>query len=283
MSVFLFPGQGSQSKGMGSALFKKYPDYVEIANELLGYSIEELCLHNPANKLNNTAFTQPALYIVNALSYMDVKDRKSPPDFFAGHSLGELNALMAAGVFDFETGLRIVQKRAELMSTATGGGMAAILDVDISRIKEIINEKKLDIEIANYNAATQIVLSGKKEEIIKGQSVFGNLDIKYIPLNVSGAFHSSLMKKAQQEFESFIAPFVFKTSKVMVMSNFTGRPYEKGEEKKFLVEQITNPVRWMDCIQYMVDEGQYIFYEIGPGEVLTKLVNKILNSEVTAK
>lgn len=283
MSVFLFPGQGSQFKGMGSGLFNKYPDYMEIANEILGYSIEDVCMNNPSNKLNNTLFTQPALFVVNALYFLDTKDRKSPPAFYAGHSLGELNALMAAEVFDFKTGLRIVQKRASLMSQATGGGMAAILDTHPDKIRDIIKESKLDIEVANYNAPGQTVVSGRKEEINKGQSIFDNYKIKYIPLNVSGAFHSSLMKNAKNEFSTFVSEFDFKHCKTPVISNFTGKLYENGKEKNSLIEQITNPVRWTDIIQYLIEQGQYIFYEIGPGEVLTKLNNKILNAEMLLK
>ena len=130
-TVFMFPGQGSQSLGMGGELFDRYPDLVAEADAILGYSVKELCLENPDRQLNSTDYTQPALYIVNAMSFRaKTEDEDVTPDFVIGHSLGEYSALYAAGAFDFATGLRLVQKRGALMSEATGGGMAAILGMD---------------------------------------------------------------------------------------------------------------------------------------------------------
>src|SRR6516162_2607290 len=135
MTAFLFPGQGSQRKGMGSTLFEEFQEVTARADEILGYSIKELCLHDPHQQLGQTQFTQPALYVVNALSYLKkMKDGSKVPTYLAGHSLGEYNALFAAGVFDFETGLRLVKKRGELMSQATGGGMAAVIGFTMAQV-----------------------------------------------------------------------------------------------------------------------------------------------------
>ncbi|EDP94620.1 ACP S-malonyltransferase [Kordia algicida OT-1] len=271
--TFLFPGQGSQKRGMGEGLFDEFPELTKKADKILGYSIKELCLEDPNKQLNQTQFTQPALYVVNALSYQKkLKDGEKEPDFVAGHSLGEYNALQAAGVFSFESGLKFVKKRGELMSEAKNGGMAAILNSSEEQIKEILKDAKLEtIDIANLNAGSQIVISGLKEDINNAQAFFEKAGVMFIPLNTSGAFHSRYMKEAADEFEKFLKRKRFYKPKIEVIANTTGKPYDDKKVAEHLVDQLYNSVRWSDSMTYLLEKGDMEFEELGVGDVLTKL------------
>lgn len=277
MKAFLFPGQGSQSKGMGKALFAEFKELTEKANKILGYSIKELCLEDPRKELNQTQFTQPALYVVNAFSYLSkMKSSRQKPDFVAGHSLGEFNALFAAECYDFEAGLKLVKKRGDLMSQATEGAMAAILNATQKEIETILGENDLsDIELANFNTLSQIVVSGPKDQIKKAESFFQKGKMQYIPLNTSGAFHSKFMVQAGKKFEAYLKKFEFSDPEIPVISNFTAKPYKKGEMVRNLSMQLVSPVRWTDSIQYLIKKGDMYFEEIGNGNILTKLLRKI--------
>lgn len=278
MRTFVFPGQGSQKRGMGEGLFDEYRDLTETADHILGYSIEELCLADPCERLNRTQYTQPALYVVNALSYLKhIGQTGQKPDYLAGHSLGEYCALFAAGVFDFETGLRLVEERGRLMSRATGGAMAAIVGMDESQVRRVIESNDLkNISIANYNSPSQLVIAGPEEDIQWAKALFEDSGARlYIILNVSGAFHTRHMMPATADFESFIGGFDFSDAAIPVLSNVTARPHEPGEFKKNLVSQITSPVQWTDSIRYLMGVGEMSFEEIGPGNVLKNLVKKI--------
>lgn len=274
--TFVFPGQGSQKKGMGENLFDEFPALTKKADKILGYSIKELCLEDPNRQLNKTQYTQPALYVVNALSYeKKIKDGEKKPDFLAGHSLGEYNALQAAGVFSFESGLRLVKKRGELMSKARNGGMAAILNSSEAQIREILEEAKLAIDIANLNAPSQIVISGLSEDIAKAQSYFEKAKTMFIPLNTSGAFHSRYMKEAAAEFEKLVKKTRFVRPKIKVIANVTGKAYEFKNTAQHLTDQLSNSVRWSESITYLLDQGEMEFEELGVGNVLTKLIGYI--------
>jgi trans-AT polyketide synthase, acyltransferase and oxidoreductase domains len=278
MEVFLFPGQGSQHQGMGETLFDAFAELTDRANEILGYSIRELCLDDSRQLLNNTQFTQPALYVVNAFTYLKtLQETGNVPDYVAGHSLGEYNALLAAGAFDFATGLKLVKKRAELMSQAMGGGMAAIVGLSAERVGEILVQNGLtDIDIANYNTPAQIVIAGKKNDIEKAQTFFEAAGVRlYSHLKVSGAFHSRYMLKARQEFELFLQDFHFSPLSLPVISNVSALPYQRGEIKKNLAQQIASPVRWLDSMLYVLELENVQIKEIGPGNVLTKLLQQI--------
>lgn len=282
MKAFVFPGQGSQARGMGAALFDEFKELTQRADEVLGYSIRELCLEDPRRELNKTQFTQPALYVVNALSYYKkVNESARPPDYLAGHSLGEFNALLAAECFDFETGLQLVQKRGELMSQASEGAMAAILNASKEEIEAILKDNGLrNIDLANYNTPSQIVISGLTEEIGQAQQLFQSGKMLYYPLNTSGAFHSRFMGPAKDRFHAFLTRFNFSEPKIPVIANVTARPYQEGEIIENLSKQIVSMVRWCESVQYLMaagagSGGSTLIEEVGHGDVLTKIVHTI--------
>lgn len=279
MKTFVFPGQGSQQKGMGGKeLFDQFGELTKVADSVLGYSIKKLCLEDPENQLGKTQYTQPALFTVNALLYLQKLYKSGKrPDFVAGHSLGEYNALFAAGAFDFETGLKLVQKRGLLMSQARGGGMAAVIGLAADRIEELIKENRLTgIAIANYNSPSQTVISGPGADITRLNSIFEPAGGRYIPLNVSGAFHSHYMNDARKEFEEFLRSFTFSTAlAIPVISNINARPYSPEDVKSNLINQMTQPVRWIESVRYLMGQGDMEFEEVGPGNVLTRLIQVI--------
>ncbi|SDD52066.1 malonyl CoA-acyl carrier protein transacylase [Paenibacillus sp. CF095] len=277
MKTYIFPGQGSQAKGMGEGLFEAFPDLVAKADAILGYSIKRLCLDNPEGKLRYTQYTQPALYVVNALTYFKkLRDGAPKPDFLAGHSLGEYNAILAAGGFDFETGLMLVKKRGELMSQASGGAMAAVVGLTEGEIKGVlVNNRLTEIDIANLNTTTQIVISGNKDDIDRAKLYFEREGADYIPLNVSAAFHSRHMQEAKEEFEQYLREFSYSELTIPVISNVTARPYNPAEIVPNLAEQLRSSVRWTDSIRYLIRQGGMEFEETGPGSVLTKIIAKI--------
>lgn len=274
MKVNMFPGQGSQYKGMGKDLFGIFSREVRQASEILGYDMEELCLKDPRRELGKTQFTQPALYVVNALAYLNRPD-KAKPSYLIGHSLGEYNALLAAGAFDFETGLRLVQKRGALMAAASGGGMAAVLGLKEGELKQRLESGGyLGIDIANYNTPTQFVLAGQLNEINKVVKDFDAQKIKVIPLFVSAPFHSRYMKAAASEFGGYLKGFKFSPLQIPVISNVTCRPYEDNQVAALLSRQIESSVQWTNTIRFLNSKGVTDYEEIN-GVILTKMVNEI--------
>jgi len=277
MKAYLFPGQGSQRIGMGDKLFDAFPELTKAADSILGYSIRELCLKDPGRTLGKTQFTQPALYVVNSLTWRQrLKDTTERPDFAAGHSLGEYNALECAGAFDFEDGLKLVKKRGELMSTAPKGAMAAILGLPSDRIAGILADAGLSaIDVANYNAATQTIISGLEQDVRNAQKCFEEHKAMYIPLNAGGAFHSRYMRPVVEQFGAFLEGFAFSPPQLPVIANVSARPYEPVSITHNLLEQLANPVRWLDSMNYLLQQGVTDFAELGPGDVLTKLIKGI--------
>jgi malonyl CoA-acyl carrier protein transacylase len=284
MIAFVFPGQGSQKRGMGQGLFDQVREYLAVENEvdaLLGYSMRTLCLEDPDNRLKETQFTQPSLYVVNALHYYKAVADGARPSWLAGHSLGEYDALLAAGVFDFMTGLRLVQKRGELMSQARNGGMGAVIGLDAAAISRVLTDNGLtSIDVANFNAPSQTVVSGPIEDIKRAGPFFEKAGAQmYIPLQVSAAFHSRYMADAAKAFADFLAPMSFSAPRIPVVANATAQlyPADNASEsvKSLLVKQITHSVQWTQSIRFLISQGVTQFSETGPGNVLTRMVQQI--------
>lgn len=282
-NVCVFPGQGSQRNGMGAELFALFPEKVKMANTILGYNVEELCVSNPADLLKQTKYTQPALYVVNALSYLKYIEDYGLPDVVLGHSLGEFNALLASGAFDFETGLKLVQKRGDSMSQIAGGSMAAVMGLGIDEVQILIERHFPDLDIANINTNTQIVISGPEQSVKQAATVFEDAYATYIPLSVSGAFHSRYMRPAQLTFKEYIKKISFEKPQLLTIANVTARPYVYDELPDLIITQLTSPVQWLKCIEYVLQLGECDFYEIGPGKILTNMINKIKNDRLCLK
>jgi malonyl CoA-acyl carrier protein transacylase len=281
MSVFMFPGQGSQKRGMGGELFVRFPDEAAMASRIVGYSMEALCLTDAGGKLDNTCYTQPALFTVNALHYLAMQQEGvSMPRYFIGHSLGEYNALHAAGAIDFSTGVELTMLRGRLMNEAHEGGMAAVLGVGEEDIRVGLREAQFDrVYVANLNSPTQTVISGETGHL--GAALHWleeHLGAVCVELNVSGAFHSPLMEDARVEFCKRLAAVAFCEPVTPVVANVSARPYPAGGIPVGLAQQLTSPVRWTDTIRYLLAQGETDFVEVGPGRVLTQLVERIRRS-----
>ncbi len=280
MKAIMFPGQGAQAKGMGAGLFERYPAITREASEILGYAVDELCLRDPQNQLSSTMYTQPALYVVNALCYFAARDDGlERPEYLLGHSLGEYNALLVAGAFDFAAGLRLVKKRGEIMSQAKDGGLLAVLKTDASQLRQAVAEHGLEsLDFANYNTPTQTILAGPKADLARLAQILAERSIQSVPLRVGGAFHSRYMAPAAREFAAHLASFAFAPLQIPVIANATGRPYPAGGTPALLAEQLCAPVRWVDSVRYLMSRGQVEYVEMGAKKVLTRMVNEIQQS-----
>lgn len=284
MLAFVFPGQGSQKRGMGQGLFDDVPEYAAVEKDvdaIVGYSMRQLCLEDPDNRLKETQFTQPSLYVVNALHFYKAVAQGSRPAYLAGHSLGEYNALLAAGVFDFLTGLKLVRKRGELMSQAKNGGMGAVIGLDAGTIAKVIADNGLtSLDVANFNTPSQTVVSGPVDDVKRAAPAFEKAGAQlFVPLQVSAAFHSRYMADAARAFGDFLAPMSFAAPRIPVIANATAQPYptENASEsvKSLLAKQITSSVRWTQSVKFLREQGVTQFTEMGPGNVLTRMVQQI--------
>ena len=284
MIAFVFPGQSSQKRGMGQGLFDEVREYTAVEKEvdaIVGYSLRKLCLEDADNRLKETQFTQPCLYVVNALHYYKAVSQGTRPAYLAGHSLGEYNALLAAGVFDFLTGLRLVKKRGELMSQARNGAMGAVIGLGAGMIVKMIRENGLtSLDVANFNSPLQTVVSGPAEDIKRAGPFFEKGGARmYMPLQVSSAFHSRYMAGAAKAFADFLAPMSFAAPTTPVIANLTAQPYPSGDAsasvKLLLVNQIAHSVQWVQTIRFLISQGVTQFSEMGPGNVLTRAVQQI--------
>jgi malonyl CoA-acyl carrier protein transacylase len=277
MLAILFPGQGAQFQGMGENLFGRYPGLTQFACDLLGYDLVALCRDNPDDALRRTDFTQPALYTVNALHMFEREHREGRrADFYLGHSLGEYNALLAAGVFDFETGLRLVKKRGELMAQAAGGGMTAVMHTPARELLRIFAEDGVEgIDVAAFNTDSQIVVAGPEDALEAAHASLGRRGVHFAALRVGAPFHSRYMAPARTEFEEFLREFTFAEPGTPVIANVSGRPYEPGRIGETLGRQLVEPVRWTDSIRHLLALDTRMECEETDGKTLTRLVEKI--------
>ena len=274
MNGLLFPGQGSQTVGMGKELYESLPvakELLDKADDVLGYSLKNLMFNGPAEQLTDTKYAQPAIYTCSAMYLEKVKAEGLDYDYVAGHSLGEYDALLAAGVFDFETGLKLVSKRGEAMAAQNGKGtMAAVMGLSEEDLAPFMVP---NVVMANLNSKTQIVISGTEAAVnAVGEKLTEREDIKFKKLRVSAAFHSPQMAEAAEVMKSVIEKAEMKTPKCYVISNVTGKPtMNLAEIKANLIAQITGQVRWCDTILAMKEAGVGLLYEVGYGDVLKKM------------
>jgi [acyl-carrier-protein] S-malonyltransferase len=271
--AWVFPGQGSQAKGMGMDLLDLPEGKARFtqAEEILGWSVAERC-QGEEDQLSRTLYTQPCLYVVESILVDLLRQSGQQPDLVAGHSLGEYVALYAAGVFEFEAGLQLVQRRAELMDSASDGMMAAIIGFDRDQLEQQIQQTP-NVVLANDNNSGQVVISGTPDAV---DAVIGNIKAKRIvKLNVSGAFHSPLMADAANEFKQVLESVDFADAKVPVLSNVEPTPASDAATlKDRLVRQMTGSVRWREISLNLPEQGIEKVIEIGPGKVLTGLIKR---------
>jgi len=285
--AFIFPGQGSQSVGMGRDIYEAYPVARAIYDEadaVLGFSLSALCFEGPEEALNDTVNTQPAIF-VTSVAFWRVMEPQLPQaaSFFAGHSLGEYSALVAAGALDFAAGLRLVRERGRLMKAAgeqSRGGMAAVLGLDAATLDGICQQAREAtggvVQAANYNSPGQIVISGDEETLAEAMAQAKAAGARrVVRLAVSIAAHSPLMSPAVASFRKAVEATPFRAPAVPVVGNVTARPLTSVDEiVDELVQQLTAPVRWTESVQWMIGQGVDTFVEVGPGKVLTGLVRR---------
>jgi len=291
-TAFLFPGQGSQSVGMGFDFYQEFifvKELFEMASEICKKNISELCFKGPMEELTKTINLQPSVTAVNLACLMAVEKEGIIPAFLAGHSLGEYSALCAADVLSREDTFRLVYKRGELMhreSVKHKGAMHAIIGLPVEDIELIIAEVKNEgiVSVANHNTKTQIVITGEPEAVNRVSALASGKGAKSIPLNVSGAWHSKLIKGAENDFDKYLESIPFRKPSIPVIHNVTADlSLDPSETKVLMGKQLCSPVKWFDSIKKLMDEEVEIFAEIGPGRVLAGLLGKILPKEYPNK
>ncbi|GIP36764.1 malonyl CoA-acyl carrier protein transacylase [Paenibacillus sp. J31TS4] len=284
--AFVFPGQGAQAVGMGRDLYEgdaRAKALFDYADSVLGYRQTDLMFQGPEEELKKTFNTQPALLTTSVAYYEAVKETGLAPDYVAGHSLGEYSALVAAGVLSFEDAVRAVRLRGQFMESAVPNGtgaMAAVLGAEREALAELcaaVSAEAGVVEMANLNCPGQIVVSGSKEGVAalveRGKEAGAK---RVIPLEVSGPFHSSLMKPAGEQLALVLEKTAMNRASVPVVANVTARPVQDPAEiRELLVRQVDAPVLWEDSVRWLIGEGVDTFVEIGSGTVLAGLIKKI--------
>jgi len=284
--AFVFPGQGSQVVGMGKDLFEQFEPAANLfkkADQKLNFSLTDLIFEGPKEELTLTHNTQPALLTTSIAILEHFKQFDIQPDYVAGHSLGEYSALVAAGVLSFEDGVYAVRKRGEYMQEAVPAGegaMAAVLGLDREQLTAVtveVSNAGNSVQLANLNCPGQIVISGTTKGVeLAGEKAKEAGAKRAIPLEVSGPFHSELMKPAAEKFASVLDDLDLVDAKIPVIANVSAAPIQNQEDiKTKLVEQLYSSVLWEDSVRNMLDLGVDTFIEIGPGKVLSGLIKKI--------
>ncbi len=288
MFSLVFPGQGSQTIGMGKVFFANYglvKDLFKQADESLGINLSKIILEGPKDELDLTTNTQPAIFLISYSIFQVMKKEFNlhldNAKYFAGHSLGEYSALCAANYLSFSDTIKLLKSRGDAMQNAVPkgeGGMLAVLGSKVEIIEDLLNENRNNFiaEIANDNSEGQIVLSGRNSDIEKLIKVLKSKNVKNIKLPVSAPFHCQLMNNATKIMRKEIEKLNFQDSKKKLISNVTAKEIKNKEELKILlIDQIENRVRWRESIVYMINNGVNHFIEIGPGKVLSGLIKRI--------
>lgn len=284
--AFVFPGQGAQAVGMGKDVYDALPQsraVFEKGNEVLGFPLSQLVFEGPDSELKQTVNTQPAL-VTTSVAYLEALSGKGlRPDYVAGHSLGEYSALVAANVLSFEDAVKLVRLRGRFMEEAVPGGqgaMAAVLGAEREALAELcrsISAEGSTVELANVNCPGQIVVSGSQagvDAVVQRVKEAGGK--RAIPLEVSGPFHSSMMKEAAERLAAELKSITFNAPSVPVIVNVTASPVTDPEEiRELLVRQVFSPVLWQDSVEWLIAAGVDTFVEIGSGSVLAGLIRKI--------
>lgn len=289
-TAFLFPGQGAQYVGMGRDIAQAYSEagaVFEKANDKVGYDLRQVCFEGPADKLSSTAVSQPAIFTVSAAILEVMRSRPATVDMvpaaMAGLSMGEYSALYAAGLVSFEDALKLVQRRGEAMQAASEmseGGMLCLIGLDQKSVKELCREAG-DGELllgVNFNCPGQIVISGTKTACARAEELAAEYGaIKAVPLAVAGAFHTELMTSAAEELGRALADaYIGEPSDVNIIANVNAEYYRSARAiVEGLKKQLTSPILWQRCMERLIADGVEVFYEIGPGRVLSGLMKRI--------
>lgn len=279
----LFPGQGSQFPGMGADLFAERPDLLgHRADSILGWSLEEMCLHGSEGALTRTEHAQPALFAVSYALWEETRARLLDlPAAAAGHSLGEYTALAASGVIDFDDALAVVAERGQAMADAADlepSGMVALLGASLEQAEDISSRRRAEggrLTVANVNAPGQIVLAGGNEDLDWLESAAPALGLRrVVRLKVAGAFHSSFMEPAAARVNRALAEVPFHAQTFPVWSNVTAQPLPEGRERQLLVDQVVSPVRFSQSLEGMAGAGVGLFLHVGPGDVTASMARR---------
>ena len=287
--AFLFSGQGAQAVGMGLDLYNYYSESKAIfnqANEILGWDLKKLCFEDPEGLIDQTRYTQPALFTSSIAAFVAAQANGLSPDMVAGFSLGEYGALFASGALCFEQTLTLVEKRAVYMdeiSQKTNGTMAAILGLTIEEVENLCKDQDIGIvDIANDNCPGQLVISGEKEAVKQVCKMAKEKGARRtVNLNVSGPFHSILLNEAGKQIEKEIEALEILEPKIPIISNVTARPMDAKQVRENIPLQIKSRVRFRESIEYLIDQDTDVFVEIGIGKTLCNFVKKTNKNKIT--